>query len=77
MSHGVQSLVVRVSPARRIGVVGDRWKFSLRVFDLIPQDLHLILLIRNRLGCVHGFEFRGELTLTREGDLRLEAVIYN
>ena len=76
MRHGGQSLVVRVSPTRRIGVVGDRWKFSLRVFDLSPQDLHLILLIRNRLGCVHGFKFGGELSLAREGDLRLEAVIY-
>ena len=76
MRHGGQHLVVRVSPARRIGVVGDCWKFSLRVFDLSPQDLHLILLIRNRLGCVHGFKFGGELSLAREGDLRLEAVIY-
>jgi hypothetical protein len=56
--------------------VGNRWKFPLGIFDLVPQDFHLILLIRNRLGCVHGFKFRGKLSLTRNWYLRLEAMIY-
>ena len=76
MSHGGQSLVVRVAPSCSIGVVGDRRKFSLGIFDLVAQDFHLILLIRNRLGCVHGFKFRGKLSLTRNWYLRLEAMIY-